>query len=155
MALEFEDKYKFTEEQTKFNAREMNDRFEDVDRRLHLLESNNVLTFFKPGVLATGDIVNFIWPFLSQNFSIGLAAVAKPVGSDILLQLTVGGIDVFLPAERPKITDNLFFGVFSGNGTGLGKFEPDDEATLKLDQVGSGTPGSDLGIVIRGEKALL
>ncbi len=154
MALKFATDYIFVENQTKFDAAEMNSRFSDVDQRLNLLELNNVLTFYIPGVLAVGDIVNFVWPFISQNVSMGLAANTAPTDADLLFQLNVGGTDAFLAGERPTILDGIKFGVFSGNGTNLTQFTAGQQAILQVDQVGSTIAGSDLSVVIRGEKTL-
>lgn len=155
MSLEFESKYKFVEGQTKFNAQQMNDRFEDLDKRLNLVERDNILTFFSAGVLAVGDVLNFVWPFLSRDVSMGLGVKVAPVDSDLIFQLTVGGVDAFLAAERPVIADGLNFGVFSTLGTGVGSFAIGQQAILKVAQIGSTTPGSDLAMIIKSEKALL
>lgn len=155
MALEFEDKYKFIEGQTKFNAQEMNNRFEDLDKRLNLLEQDNILTFYSAGVLAVGDVLNFVWPFLSKDVSMGLGVKVAPIDADLIFQLTVGGVDAFLTAERPIIADGLKFGNFSALGTGVGSFTIGQQAILKVTQIGSTTPGSDLAMIIKSEKALL
>jgi len=155
MALLFPTLYKMTLKQTDFSAAEMNTRWQSIDGRLNFLELNNTITYYVPGGLtAPTSILRFPWPFKARNLSIGLAVNTAPVGSDILLQLSVGGTEVFAAGDRPKISDGDNFGTFSVNGSLLASFEEDNEATLEIDQVGSGTPGSDLAIVIRVEKVL-
>ncbi len=154
MAQLFTSLYQMSVGVTDLNEAQMNTRWQSIDNRLNLLELNNVLTFYIPGGLSVGDIVRFPWPFRARNFSIGLAVNTAPVGSDILFQLEVGGTDVFTAPERPKISDGDQFGTFSVNGTSLAALSENNQAILQIDQVGSGTPGSDLAVVIRGEKTL-
>jgi len=154
MSQLFDAIYKFTENQTDLDAAVFNARFQSIDDRLNFLELNNILSFYIPGVLAVANVLRFPWPFRAQNVSMGLAVNTAPVGLPLLFQLNVGGTDVFAASDRPSIADGDNFGLFSVNGSNLTTFSEDDEAILQVDQIGSGTPGSDLGIIIRGEKTL-
>ncbi len=154
MAQLFTSNYQMTVRQTNLDAPQMNTRWQSIDDRLNFLELNNPITFYVPGVLGVGNTVRFPWPFLSQNVSIGLAVNTAPVGSDLIFQLEVGGVDVFATSERPVIADGNQFGTYSVNGSALASFSEDDEAIFQIDQVGSGTPGSDLAIIIRTEKTI-
>lgn len=154
MAQLFTSDYQMTLGQTELGVPDMNTRWQSIDDRLNFLELNNVLTFYVPGGLVAGNTIRFPWPFRGQDVSIGLAVNTAPVGDDLLFQLEVGGVDVFVALERPKIADGDQFGTFSVNGSNLAIFSEDDEAIFQIDQVGSGTPGSDLAIIIRPEKTL-
>ncbi len=154
MSQLFTSLYSMTLGVTNLDAPSMNARWQSIDDRLNFLELNNVLTFYVPGGLVVGNTIRFPWPFRGQNISIGLAVNVAPVGDDLLFQLEVGGVDVFAASERPQIDDGNQFGTFSVNGSNLASFSEDDEAILQIDQVGSGTAGSDLAIIIRPEKTL-
>lgn len=154
MALLFTSNYQMTLGQSDLDAATLNAIWQSMDARLNLLELNNVQSFYVPGVLAISNVLRFPWPFRARNVSIGLAVNTAPVGLPLLFQLNVGGTDVFAAASRPTIADGDNFGLFSANGTDLTAFSEDDEAIMQIDQVGSGTPGSDLGIIIRSEKTL-
>lgn len=130
----------------------LNPTFQNLDFRINEQELRNPIRFYIPGGLAVGDLMRFPWPYPAKDISIGLSSNIGPVGSDIICQLTAGGVDVFAAAERPVIADGDQFGVFSAKGTGLAVFAEDDEMVLQVDQVGSGTAGSDLAVIIRAEK---
>lgn len=155
MAQLFTSLYQMAIGVTNLDTSQMNTRWQSIDDRLNFLELNNVLTFFVPGGLVVGNTFRFPWPFRGQNVSIGLAVNTAPVGSALLFQLEVGGTDVFLAAERPTIADGSQFGTYSVNGSSLASFSENNQAIFQIDQVGSGTPGSDLSVIIRPEKILI
>ncbi len=155
MALLFTSNYQMTLGQTDLDAVTLNAIWQSMDNRLDFLELNNALSFYVPGVLAVGNILRFPWPFRAQNVSMGLAVNTAPTDADLICQLEVGGTDVFKAANRPKIADGDLFGTYSVNGVNLASFSEDDQAIIQVDQIGSTIAGSDLAVIIRGEKTLL
>ena len=139
---------------TKFNAEEMNARWKNLDDRINVLELNNLLTFFIPGVLTVSNTVRFRWPFGSQNVSMGLAVLTAPTVTNLIFQLEVNSVDVFKAGERPIIAAGDMYGNYSVDGTNLGALAENETAIFQVDQIGSGVAGANLAVIMRTEKTL-
>jgi hypothetical protein len=106
--------------------------------------------FTVPGVLASG---NNKTPelFAADDLTISevfISCKTGPVGSDLICDINKNGTTIFTTqGNRPTITDGNTSGT-SGTPdvTALAK---NDKLTLDIDQVGSGTPGSDITVHVR------
>lgn len=123
------------------------------------------------GSVSTGTgVVLFAAPFPVELVSVSLAAGTAPAGADLIIDVNKNGTTVFTTqANRPKIVDGQTVGnadikpaLTAGtnyiytpypSAKPLGVFAKGDKITVDVDQVGSGTAGSNLGIVLVLQKA--
>lgn len=80
-----------------------------------------------------------------QGIAVWLRAKTAPVGADLIVDINEDGVSLF--STRPQINDG------ANEGGGSAVFSDTDLAdnaklTLDVDQVGSGTKGSDLTVIL-------
>ena len=108
-------------------------------------------------------------PFPCELVGVSLAVGTAPTGADILVYVNKNGTTVFTnQANRPKVAAGSTtgsVGVQPGLAAGtnyiytpapssppLGDFAAGDKITVDVDQIGSGTAGSNLGVVLTLQK---
>ena len=141
--------------QTPLNKTSFNAIWQSLDGRLDVLELNNGITIFIPGVLTVGSTkARIIWPFKVQKFQAVLAVTVAPTVTDVIVDINKSGTTIFTTqANRPKITagqtgGNFLAGIFAD----VSPINPGDQLEIDVDQIGSGVAGLDLAVTMRGEK---
>jgi len=106
--------------------------------------------FAGSGVLTTGTGVSrYRFPFTALVLGVSAAVATAPAGADIIIDVNKNGTTIFTTqANRPTIT--------AGTNATTTEAVPDVPAiaigeylTVDRDQIGSGTPGSDLTVFVR------
>lgn len=89
-------------------------------------------------------------PFNGKIVSVSAAAGTAPVGADMLIDVNVGGTSVFdVDADRVTIADGAQTDVADATGAAADTdFAQGALITVDVDQVGSGTAGSDVTVCI-------
>lgn len=91
-------------------------------------------------------------PFASRLLGVAISAGTAPAGADLILDVNVNGTTVFpTQSGRPRILAGANAGTVQLSQPVT--LAPGDYITIDVDQVGSGTAGSNLGVTIWMEKA--
>ncbi len=111
--------------------------------------------FYVSGVMATGPGVLRL-PVVDSYTIVGvrLTLDTAPVGSDFIADINKNGTTIFSTAgNRPRIVDGANAGG-PGATPNVTSLAAGDYLTLDIDQIGSGTPGSDLTVTVVVTKAI-
>jgi hypothetical protein len=108
--------------------------------------------FVVSGTLTTGanQCAYFLAPLHCRVDEVFCHAATAPSGADIIIDVNYDGTSMFAtPAYQPMVSDSLNDGVTSlvDGGSSINK---DAVITVDVDQIGSGTAGSDLTVFVRG-----
>ncbi len=125
--------------------------FFDLDQRLNNVELNETLRWFIPGNLAVGFPLRFLWPFPAKNISMALGVLTAPLVAPILVDLIADDVAMFGNPNQATIAVGAKFGIFK-NALLVTSLLVGAEMKISIDQVGVGTPGADLSMIIRSEK---
>lgn len=116
--------------------------------------AKNVWTFGREGTLiATTGKAEFPVPFAGTLMDVRARVGTAPSGSAVIVDVNKNGTTVFTTqGNRPTIAAGA-----KASGAAVPDvttFAADDYMTVDIDQIGSGTPGSDLVVVLHFQEAL-
>jgi len=134
------------------NAAETDGAIAETHTRIDGLKIPHRLAYAVAGVLAVNDDqAGRLSPgvdFYPTNVRLAVPAGDEPAGSPIIVDIRVGGDSLFTGNGKPNIPDGKAVG--NGKDFALDVIKNGDDPLIDIDQVGSGTAGSNLTVVIHG-----
>jgi hypothetical protein len=133
----------------------MSDTPDTEERREGIEGRDFVILVAIPGAqTAAAGKARFKVPFNMEIIGVWSSALTGPVGADLIFDLNEAGVTLFTTqANRPKIVDG------ANDTTAANVKTPDDAlvakdavVTVDVDQIGSGTAGSDVFLAIHCER---
>jgi hypothetical protein len=114
-----------------------------------LLDTLVVLTI--DGAISTASSTSFVLPQRARILGVTSHVGTAPAGADLIYDIHDDGTTIYtVQANRPKITDAATTATATTFGaTDLPVIEAGSVLEIDVDQVGSGTAGSDLSITIQ------
>jgi hypothetical protein len=116
-----------------------------------VLAAPTLATFNVTGAVAVGaGVARLPIPFAAVIVGVSATAGTAPVGADLIIDVNVSGISIFTTiANRPKIIDGAHATAAEVTNMDTTTVASGSYLTVDVDQVGSGTAGSDLTVSIR------
>lgn len=132
----------------------------DLDTRVDALEaggggSGQLQEFFTTGVLTvSAGTGRFAPPFPITILGVSLVNDTAPTGSAIIVDVNKNGTTIFTnQGNRPQVPIGGYGTVAEVTNMDITAVAAGEYITVDIDQIGSATPGSNLGVILRYEEA--